>query len=72
MADATACTETLLAVSLGSRAEVDDLAAIALARGGSEYAEPRDYGFMYQRGIADPDGHQWELFHMDEPRMPPP
>ena len=70
VADARAVTETLLAISVDSRAEVDDLVAKALARGASEYAEPKDYGFMYQRGIADLDGHQWEVFYMDEAQFP--
>lgn len=70
VADARAVTETLLAISLDSRAEVDDFVARALAAGANEYAEPRDYGFMYQRGIADLDGHQWEVFHMDESQFP--
>ena len=70
LADAHAVTETLLALSLDSRAEVDDFVAKALAKGAVEYAEPKDLGFMYQRGIADLDGHQWEVFFMDESQMP--
>ena len=70
LADAHAVTETLLALSLDSRADVDDFVAKALAKGASEYAEPRDLGFMYQRGIADLDGHQWEVFFMDESQFP--
>lgn len=70
VADAHASTETLLAMSLDSRAEVDDFVARALAAGANEYAEPRDYGFMYQRGVADLDGHQWEVFYMDESQFP--
>ena len=70
IADAHAVTETLLALSVDSRADVDDFVAKALAKGASEYAEPRDLGFMYQRSIADLDGHQWEVFFMDESQMP--
>ena len=70
LADAHAVTETLLALSLDSRAEVDDFVAKALAKGAVEYAEPKDLGFMYQRGIADLDGHQWEVFFMDESQFP--
>ena len=70
LADAHAVTERLLALSLDSRAEVDDFIAKALAKGAVEYAEPKDLGFMYQRGIADLDGHQWEVFWMDESAMP--
>lgn len=70
LADAHAVTETLLALSLDSRAEVDDFIAKALAKGAVEYAESKDLGFMYQRGIADLDGHQWEVFFMDESQFP--
>ena len=70
LADAHAVTETLLALSLDSRAEVDDFIAKALAKGAVKYAEPKDLGFMYQRGIADLDGHQWEVFFMDESQFP--
>ena len=70
IADAHASTETLLALSLDSRDEVDDFLAKAIAKGASEYAEPRDLGFMYQRSIADLDGHQWEVFFMDESQFP--
>ena len=70
VADAHAVTETLLALSVDSRADVDDFVAKALAMGASEYADPRDLGFMYQRGIADLDGHQWEVFFMDESQFP--
>ena len=70
LADAHAVTETLLALSLHTRAEVDDFIAKALAKGAVEYAEPKDLGFMYQRGIADLDGHQWEVFFMDESQFP--
>ena len=70
LADAHAVTETLLALSLDSRADVDDFVAKAIAKGAVEYAEPRDLGFMYQRGIADLDGHQWEVFFMDESQFP--
>lgn len=70
IADARASTETLLALSLESRAEVDAFMARALAAGATSTIEPRDLGFMYQHGFADPDGHQWEIFWMDEAQMP--
>ncbi|MEZ5433433.1 MAG: hypothetical protein R3F31_20175 [Verrucomicrobiales bacterium] len=61
--------EVLNCLSCDSREQVEDLVAKAVAAGGSTYAEPRDYGFMYQHSFADPDGHCWELFHMSA--MPP-
>lgn len=70
VADATAATEVLLALQVGSRAEVDGLVAKALAAGGTVPNEKQDLGFMVQHGFADPDGHQWEVFHMDEAVAP--
>jgi predicted lactoylglutathione lyase len=67
--DTTKSAEVLICLSCESREEVDDLVARAVAAGGSTYAEPKDYGFMYQHSFADPDGHQWELIHMSA--MPP-
>jgi predicted lactoylglutathione lyase len=67
--DATKAAEVLLSLSCGSREQVDDLVARAVAAGGSTYAEPKDYGFMYQHSFADPDGHQWKLIHLSA--MPP-
>lgn len=67
--DTTKSTEVLLCLSCDSRSQVEDLVAKAVAAGGSIYANPKDYGFMYQHSFADPDGHQWELIHMSA--MPP-
>jgi len=65
IADARASTQVLNALSCSSRAEVDDLADRALANGGSQYRPTMDENGMYQRAVADPDGHVWELMYMD-------
>ncbi|MCI0547556.1 MAG: VOC family protein [Candidatus Rokubacteria bacterium] len=70
--DATKSTEVILSLSRESRGAVDALVETALAAGGTTYAEPRDYGFMYQHGFQDPDGHIWELFYMDPKAAAPP
>lgn len=70
VADANAATEVLIALSCDSRDEVQALVAKAVAAGGATYAEPKDYGFMFQHGFADPDGHLWEVFYMDESAAP--
>ncbi|MCP5556145.1 MAG: glyoxalase/bleomycin resistance/extradiol dioxygenase family protein [Verrucomicrobiaceae bacterium] len=67
--DTAKAIEVLNCLSCESREKVDELVAKAVAAGGSTYAEPKDYGFMYQHSFADPDGHCWELFQMSE--MPP-
>lgn len=63
--DASRSTEVLVALEIGSREKVDAMVRGAVAAGGSTYAEPKDYGFMYQHGFQDLDGHIWEVFYMD-------
>ena len=63
-------TEALLCLSCDSRAEVDTLVAKAVAAGATTPNAPVDHGFMYQHGFADLDGHQWEVFWMDESAAP--
>lgn len=70
LVDAHARTEVLLALSLDSRDEVDAFMAKAVAAGASTTLEAKDHGFMYQQAFADLDGHQWEVFWMDESQMP--
>ena len=65
ISDAKASTEVLICLSCDSRQQVDDLVRKAVAAGGSTYAASKDYGFMYQHGFQDPDGHIWELIWMD-------
>lgn len=63
--DARERTEALLCLACASREEIDDMVAQAVAAGGTTYSEPQDHGFMYAHGFQDPDGHIWELIHMD-------
>ncbi len=65
LCDATTHTEALLALSVESRARVDEMVGAALDAGGTEPRERTDMGFMYNRAFADPDGHIWEIFWMD-------
>lgn len=58
-------TETLLAVSVESRDDVDRVANKALAVGGKDWKPPVEQGPMYSRSFQDPDGHVWEVMHMD-------
>jgi uncharacterized protein len=37
----------------------------AIAAGGTTYSEPKDYGFMWQHGFQDLDGHIWKLIYME-------
>ena len=62
--DATKSTEVLVALSSESRGEVDEMVRKAVAAGGTTYNKSNDYGFMYQHGFQDLDGHIWELIYM--------
>jgi uncharacterized protein len=70
IADATASTEAILALSADSREAVDALVDKALTSGGSASNEPDDQGFMYSRSFQDPDGHLWEVLSMDMSAIP--
>ena len=64
-------SEVLLALSLDSREAVDAMNEAAAAHGGTADINPRqDLGFMYNRNLADPDGHVWESFWMDMAAFP--
>ena len=59
--------EVVIALSAASPDEVDDLVGRALAAGGARAQDPVSDGPMYGWSFLDPDGHQWELIHMDLP-----
>ncbi|MBJ7319244.1 MAG: lactoylglutathione lyase [Brevundimonas sp.] len=64
--DARASAQMLLCLSRDSREAVDAVVAQAGAAGGTaDPNKPQDYGFMYGRSYADPDGHIWETMWMD-------
>lgn len=69
--DRNSHTETLLALSCESRAEVDEMVKKAVAAGGSLAMAPMDQGFMYSWSFYDPDGHHWEVLWMDPKAIPP-
>lgn len=53
-----------------SRDEVDLIADTALLSGGSPTKEPTDFGWLYNRGFADPDGHHFEVVFLDASLLP--
>jgi uncharacterized protein len=53
------------AIFLDSKEEVDAAVTAGLAAGGSEPGEATDFGFMYQRGLTDPDGNVVDFGWMD-------
>jgi uncharacterized protein len=66
IADANAGSEVLLCLSAESRESVDTAVERAVLSGGTADPSPKqDYGVMYGRSVADPDGHIWEIMWMD-------
>ncbi len=64
-------SEVMLAISCDSRTAVDEMSGAAAHQGGTaDVNEAQDYGFMYVRSFADPDGHVWEAMWMDPSAMP--
>lgn len=64
-------SEVMLALTCDSREAVDEMNELAAANGGEADINPvQDMGFMYNRNLADPDGHIWEMFWMDQNAMP--
>jgi uncharacterized protein len=53
------------AIFVESRDEVDARVAAGVAAGGKRLGEPQDFGFMYQQGLADPDGNVVDFGWMD-------
>lgn len=65
-------SEVSLAITCAEKADVSRLVLAGAAAGGTADINPaEDHGFMFQRTIADPDGHIWEPFWMDPAAMPP-
>lgn len=63
-------SEVMLALSFDSRDAVDAVDAAAAENGGTADINPvQDLGFMYNRNLADPDGHVWEMMWMDMAAM---
>jgi hypothetical protein len=66
IADAKAGSEVLLCLSSPSRESVDSTLERAVAAGGTaDPSSKQDYGLMYGRSVADPDGHIFEIMWMD-------
>lgn len=58
-------SEVILALTMDSNQEVDDLMKKCIAAGGKDISRKQEVDFMYTRSFEDPDGHIWEVFHMD-------
>lgn len=64
-------SEVMLALSCDSRESVDHMNTAAATNGGTADINPaQDLGFMYNRNLADPDGHVWEAMWMSPDTIP--
>jgi uncharacterized protein len=64
--DARRESQALLALSFGSRDEVNATLERTSAAGGRADPNPaQDHGFMFSRSVEDPDGNVWEIMWMD-------
>lgn len=70
IADTKSKLAGLFSLSVNSLDEVNSVVTKGLKAGGIEPTEMKDYGFMQQRTIEDPDGHTWEIFYMDMSKFP--
>lgn len=70
IADANQVTEVINAVSVESRAKVDEIVSAAITAGARPSGDPTDYGWMYTKSFEDLDGHQWEILYIDETAVP--
>jgi len=64
--DAHNTTEAIIALSVDTKEEVDDIFDRVIQAGGAEVREPDDHGWMYGKSFEDLDGHQWEILWMHE------
>lgn len=65
IADTSLTTEAIFTITAGSREKVDEFINKTIAAGGTEPMPPMDQKGMYSRSFQDPDGHLWEVFHMN-------
>ncbi|MHA7775293.1 VOC family protein [Roseibium sp. M-1] len=71
IANAHKTCQVLLAVSLDHKDDVDRLISAGEGAGGDgKVRETIDLGWLYNRAIADPDGHILELVWMDSTAVP--
>ena len=69
--DPQGATSAIYCLSAESPQEVDELVSKALANGGKPWLDRMQEGPMYGHSFADPDGHVWEVLHMDMSQIEP-
>ncbi|WP_412976092.1 VOC family protein [Ornithinibacillus sp. 179-J 7C1 HS] len=66
IADNSNASEVITALAIDSKESVDTIASKVKVAGGTLDYEPAQNGPMYGTSFHDLDGHQWEIFFMDE------
>lgn len=64
--DTSKSVEVITAISVDSRAQVEDMYNKAIAAGATSHRDADDHGWMYSRSFQDLDGHHWEVLYADE------
>jgi uncharacterized protein len=71
MIDTAKGSEVLFSFDAESPKELDEIMSKVEAAGGSIFAKAGwNQGWMYGSGFCDPDGHRWNILHMDFEKMP--
>ncbi len=70
ISNAAETAEVIVALSVDSREQVDQIVQAALEAGGKHYNDPQDHGFMYGWSFQDLDDHLWEITYMDMSAFP--
>jgi len=70
LVDATKNTEVILAISVETKPQVDELVNKAFNAGATKSNDPQDYGWMYSWSFQDLDGHLWEVLYADPAGIP--
>jgi predicted lactoylglutathione lyase len=70
ISDTSRTCDSILSLTVESPAAVDDLIKKCIEAGGKDISKPQQADFMYLKTFEDPDGHHWEIFHMDMAKVP--
>lgn len=63
-------TQAIVAISLDTREDVDQVVNTALANGATQHEQPEDHGWMYQNSFWDINGLAWNVVFADMSQIP--
>jgi hypothetical protein len=70
ISDTKAFNEVLISLDAESKLDIQTIISKARQFGAHIYAEPQNFGWMYQHSFADLDGHLWEFIFTDKSLLP--